>query len=436
MPEFSSLDELPAAGDAVREHIDTIVRTAVFAKDAAVRDAARRLIRAAAPRFGVRTASIQNLYDAFGRGEVKGFTVPAINVRMMTYDTARAICRAAVALDTGAVIFELANSEMGYAAMDTFEYFTVIAAAAIREGFQGPLFVQGDHYQFKPAKFKENRDKELQRLKDLAKAALDAGYRNIDIDASTLVDLSHDTVGEQQRDNYEMTAELTRFIRAHQPAGVTVSVGGEIGEVGAKNSTVEELRAYVDGYLDLLEGVKPCSKISVQTGTTHGGLPRPDGSVADVAIDFDALQQLSAAARGYGMGGAVQHGASTLPDDLFDHFPKRTTLEIHLATGFQNLIYDHPRFPKELRAEMYDHAGKHHADERKKGYTDEQFLYKARKYAIGPFKRACWDLPADTREAIGRDLQAKFEFLFRQLGVPKTREVVDKHVKPVADIAG
>jgi len=34
----------------------------------------------------------------------------------------------------------------------------------------------------------------------------------------------------------------------------------------------------------------------------------------------------------YGMAGAVQHGASTLPAELFDRFPKLGACEIHLAT--------------------------------------------------------------------------------------------------------
>ena len=43
------------------------------------------------------------------------------------------------------------------------------------------------------------------------------------------------------------------MIRDLEPAGITISVGGEIGEVGGKNSTVEELRAFMDGYREVLE---------------------------------------------------------------------------------------------------------------------------------------------------------------------------------------
>ena len=73
--------------------LDSLVWTAVFG-NAEVRDTCRHRIRQAAASLGILPASILPLYQARGRGEVSGFTVPAINVRMLSYDTARAACRA------------------------------------------------------------------------------------------------------------------------------------------------------------------------------------------------------------------------------------------------------------------------------------------------------------------------------------------------------
>ena len=77
---------------------------------------------------------------------------------------------------------------------------------------------------------------------------------------------------------------------------MTISVGGEIGEVGKKNSTVEELRAYLDGYRRELDaagaGRAGISKVSVQTGTSATAACRcPDGGVAEVKLDFDVLRR-------------------------------------------------------------------------------------------------------------------------------------------------
>ncbi|MEZ4517810.1 MAG: hypothetical protein R3C44_13650 [Chloroflexota bacterium] len=149
----------------------------------------------------------------------------------------------------------------------------------------------------------------------------------------------------------------------------------------------------------------------------------PDGTLAQVSVDFDTLRDLSATARkDYGMGGAVQHGASTLPPNAFSKFPEVGTVEIHLATNFQNIIFD--QLPESVVATAYDYIRNNHKDEWKEGKTEEQFLYSARKRAIGHFKQAWWDLSPAQQEAIGNVLQEQFEFLFDQLNVGDTKDVV------------
>jgi fructose/tagatose bisphosphate aldolase len=417
------------------EIVDGLAFEAVFAEDAAVREAARWVIWSASQALGCGSASIHDLYRARGRGEVDAtrFTVPAINVRAATYLTARQAFAAALERDAATVIFEIAKSEMAYTDQRPAEYAAVVLAAAIREGWRTPVFLQGDHFQFNATKWAADPGPELEGIQDLTREAIGAGFLNIDIDSSTLVDLSRPTVPEQQRVNAENTAALTRLIRELQPAGVTISIGGEIGEVGKTNSTEEELRAYLDGYLALLGGgIEPISKVSIQTGTSHGGVPMPDGSVAEVSIDFDTLRRLSTVAREeYGMAGCVQHGASTLPEEAFHHFPANGAAEIHLATGFQNILYDGGGLPDDLRAEMMEWCRVNTADERKDGETHEQFLYKTRKKAIGPFKRRLWTLPEAASDQIGANLRAKFGLLFDELGIAGTRAEVERVVTPV-----
>jgi hypothetical protein len=70
--------------------------------------------------------------------------------------------------------------------------------------------------------------------------------------------------------------------------------------------------------------------------------------------------------------------------------------------------------------------------ERTPGETEEQFLYKTRKKAIGPFKRQLWTLPEDSAAEIAANLRAKFGHLFDELGIAGTRELVERHVRPVA----
>jgi len=418
------------------ELIDDLIYTAIFSSDQATQEAARWLIRRAGVACGIVSASIQPIYDVMGKGELKGFTVPAINLRGLTYDAAQAVFRAAIKGQVGPVIFEIARSEIDYTSQRPMEYICAVTAAAVKTGYSGPIFLQGDHFQINAKKFAADAAKETQAVKNLIWEAIEAGFYNIDIDTSTLVDLSKATIKEQQKLNYSLAAELTTMIRDLEPEKITVSVGGEIGEVGGKNSTVEELQAYMEGYLEELkkggDSLKGISKISVQTGTTHGGVPLADGSVAKVKIDFEVLQKLSDVARSqYGLSGAVQHGASTLPDEAFDRFPAMGTAEIHLATGFQNIIYDSSNFPKDLKEKMYEYMKTEFKSEWKEKDTEEQFIYKTRKKGFGPFKQELWNLPAQTREKLGAELEKQFTFLFDKLKVTSTQKIVEKYVQPV-----
>jgi fructose/tagatose bisphosphate aldolase len=415
------------------EGVRSLVWSATFSEDPGVVEVARWVIWEASQILGAPSASIHELYMARGRGEVSGFTVPAVNLRTQVFDMAATMCRAAESMDAGAVIFELARSEQEYTFQRPGEYITSVLAGCIHAGWRGPVFVQGDHYQFNAAKYAADPAATTEAIRKATRDAIGVGYGNIDVDSSTLVDLSQPTVEDQQRVNFERAAEISALIREVQPEGLTVSIGGEIGEVGKQNSTEEELRTYLRGYratLDRLAGPSApgLSKVSVQTGTSHGGVPLPGGGVAQVKLDFGTLERLSVIAREHGLAGAVQHGASTLPDELFHHFPKVETAEIHLATGFQNLLYEHPAFPKDLLLRIHSWCGANTADERKPGEPDEVFIYKTRKKALGPFKRELWEL--STKDEILASQEEKLRFLFDKLNVGGTRSMIEKYIKP------
>ena len=411
------------------DRMDALVRAAVFG-ETDEKEHARWLLWEIGQAVGVQPASIHDLYIARGRGEIHGFTVPAINVRGLSYDTARSIFRSAIKMKAGAFILEIARSEIGYTEQRPSEYVSVMIGAALREGYLGPLFIQGDHFQVNAKKWKVDAKTEVDAVKTLVKEAVSAGFYNIDIDTSTLVDLSKESLDEQQRPNYEVGIDILRTVRAVEPKGVTISAGGEIGEVGTENSTEPELRAFMDGFNRTLpQGMAGLSKISVQSGTSHGGVVLADGSIAAVKLDLDTLERLSAVARGeYSLAGAVQHGASTLPDTSVNNFPKREVAEIHLATNFQTMLFD--ALPAKLRDEVYGWLRENAKDERKEKDSDEQFFYKTRKKALGPFKRKFWDLPAEVKAKLGKAYDEKFDFLFEQLAIGGTSRYVMRYVRP------
>jgi fructose/tagatose bisphosphate aldolase len=423
-PEFKDLE-------LFRNKIaDNLADTLILSHSLHLKKLCYWLASEAAYKFGIFPASILHLYEARAKEGFTHFTVPAINLRTLTYDSARAAFRAVKKINAGSFIFEIARSEIGYTEQRPREYASCLLLAAIREGFRGPLFIQGDHFQANAKNFLADRDKEVNQLKGLISEAIDAGFYNIDIDSSTLVDLTKSDIDEQQKSNYELCALLTKHIRSLQPEGIEVSVGGEIGEVGGKNSTPQELRKFMEGYTSRIRGIKGISKISIQTGTSHGGVVLPDGSMAEVQLDLDTLKRLSQVARTeFGLAGAVQHGASTLPKEAFHHFPEFECAEIHLATQFQNFVYDY--FPSSLKEKIYTWLHKNHRNEKKPDQTDAQFIYKTRKKALGPFKEEIYTLPFDLKNTIALRLEEEFSFLFEQLNIKDTKLLVDKYIRPV-----
>ncbi len=410
--------------ETLQSRIDELVYEAVFGeeKEKKLIELQNKLKEA-----GITPKSIYPLYKKFSEGFL-GFTVPAVNIRGMTYHVARRFFRVAKRLKVGAVIFEIAKSEMGYTKQSSLEYATVIMAAAFKEEYPAPVFIQGDHFQLNRKAFFSNPEREKKGLKSLIKEAVSAGFYNIDIDASTLVVLEEKEVKAQQKWNYETTAELAEFTRSIEPSGITINLGGEIGEIGGHNSTPEELRAFLNGFKECFKIKAPgISKISVQTGTSHGGVVLPDGKVAKVNLDFDTLKTLSRIAREeYGLAGAVQHGASTLPEDYFHLFPENECVEVHLATGFQNFLYDHPALPKEFKEKIYSYLKAHFQNEWKEGMTEAQFLYKTRKKGFGIFKKEWWDLTEEVKEKILSDMEALIEKIFKALNIQGTIEIISQ----------
>jgi fructose/tagatose bisphosphate aldolase len=412
----------------VRNNIEQLVRTAAVG-EGTDKSVAQWLVRECAQELGIFPASIHDFYLARGRGDVRDdFTVPAMNLRSLPFNAAKAVFRAALEVDAKAIIFEIARSEIGYTAQPPAEYAANIFAAAIAEGYQGPVFLQGDHFQVSAKRYATNPKVEITTIRELCRDSLAAGFFNIDIDTSTLVDLSRSTIPEQQEINFSLCADFATYVRAVEPRGVKTSLGGEIGEVGGQNSTEPELRAFMDGFQEQFQMTTPgeegLSKISIQTGTSHGGVVLPDGSIAQVSVDFDTLRVLSAVAKEYGMGGAVQHGASTLPEEAFTSFAQANALEVHLATGFQNILYD--RLPNDLRQEIYAYLRENHSDERKADQTEEQFYYKTRKRALGPFKAQLWDMPDEYKESIESAWEEQFRLLFERLNVGETKADVKR----------
>ncbi len=405
--------------------INDLIYNALFHSDPTIKETSQELILRIAKLCHAKLCSIYPLYKAIGQRKVEGFVVPAINVRALTFDIACRIFQMMKKHQIGVVIFEIARSEMKYTQQTPQEFSLCILAAAIKENYNGPIFLQGDHFQFSRDKFLQDKDEEINNLQHLIIEAIEAGFYNIDIDASTLVDLSKHDIAEQQKLNSEMTALLTGYIRKNQPTDVTISIGGEIGHIGDRNSTLSDFEAFMYQYLQRITSIG-ISKVSVQTGSSHGGTPLPDGTLKEVTLDFSVLKSIGEIAKDkYHLAGAVQHGASTLPLSDFDEFKNNNTVEVHLATALQNSIYDH--LPEGIKNDMTAWVMTNLSQDKASDQTEEQFIYKNRKKAFGPFKRALWDLEEEEKEPILGQIEFYLTPIFTKIGIINTKDLTDSY---------
>lgn len=406
----------------VASSIGVLARFAAFGTDD-VRKTAHRFTWEIARASGIYPASIEALYRQFGSGEISGLTVPAMNMRAIAFQSARGVFAAMRELNVAAAIFELSRGEIGFTGQRPLEYATVILCAAIAEGHTGPVFLQGDHFQVSASRFAENPQAEIAAVESLIAEAISAGFFNIDIDTSTLVDLSQSDVDAQQKPNYALSARLANFARQAEPDGVTVSLGGEIGEVGENNSTVAEVEAYLHGFAaDTPDGQPGLTKLSIQSGTRHGGNVLADGSFGDMPIEFDLIDTLSMTCRDrYRLAGCVQHGASMLTLEKISKLPDAGCIEVHLAAAFLNAVYDN--LPGELVRRADDWARENHSDEWKSGWSEAQFLHHARRYPVRPFKQEWWQATG-CHEAVRNAVNQSATAYFKALRVENSRDLV------------
>lgn len=414
----------------LRTHgIDSLVYLSVFGSPER-QVAARWLIWETAQALEILPSSIDELYNASTHDRIaRRFTTPAMNLRAMTYDLARAAFHAAIKSGVSAFMFELSRGEMVHTAQRPAEYTSVILAAAIKEGYRGPVFLQADHLQVNAYDFRTRTDAELDGLRSLIRESLHAGFYNIELDTSTLTAPDRPTVEEQQRNNYELCATLTDYVRSLQEPGVTVAVGGEIGDVATHNTEVQELRVFMDHLQRRLHHHPGLSKLSVRVGTSTGGLVLPDGTLATPQIDFERLKELSTVAQNAFELGVAQHGASTLPAEMLHRFVESGAVEVHLATAFQNQLFN--LLPASLLSGIQLWLRQNCISLRQPGDTEAQFFHKTHRMATGPFKKQLWNLPEDQRAHIRQVFESRFSELYRQLAVEHTRDIVASVVTPL-----
>ncbi|MFH1286342.1 MAG: class II fructose-bisphosphate aldolase [Candidatus Magasanikbacteria bacterium] len=411
------------------EFIYTLQFNASVNENEEVKHAAQQWIFAIADAMNITSGSNHEFYLEKQQGKHQFFTVPAVNSRMVTFHTIRAALRSAEALEIPHIIFELALSEVGYTGQQKDEYAALVKAAYISLGLsERTVYLQADHYQLDPKKYAEDADAEMKRIQDAITFALEHGVYNIDIDSSKFETAnSNKTDRENQAENARLTATLLHFIRNYESEHelpCTVSVGGEVGEVGGENTRYPQVNAYLELIKEEMERLGSdqfvgLDKVSINVGSAHGGVLGPDGQPLDsIPLDFTAHHDLYMMAKDPMSERehviSVQHGASTLPKHYFPLFPAMHVAEIHLATGFQNVVWEtlekkDTQLFETMKSEVMNRCGEKVAAHE----TEAIGFMKERKRVTEFFKRDL--LLSNSIEAIEQALENEFAEIFHSL---------------------
>ena len=89
-----------------------------------------------------------------------------------------------------------------------------------------------------------------------------------------------------------------------------------------------------------------------------------------------------------------------------------------------NMFYDNG--PKGLISKMYLYLDENFQSNRNPDMTDEQFYYKIRKNAIGPFKKEIYLLDENFKSQMEYLWYMKFKYLFQSLNIQGTKDLVDE----------
>lgn len=423
-----TIEKINDADTLQNSTIYTLQFNASVSENEATKKIAIDMINQIAAAMNIATGSNCDFYEKKAAGEHQFFTVPAINTRMVTFHKTRAAVRAAEALQLPHIIFELALSESGYTAQEADEFVALLKAAYISLGLSGhTIYAQADHYQFDPKKYAADAYAEFERIKNKTLLALENGIYNIDIDASKFETVdTNKTDRENQAENARLTAELFHVIREYEKQNslpCTVSVGGEVGEVGGENTKYPQVSAYLELVDEISKekgsgDAKGLSKVSINVGSAHGGVLGPDGQPLDtVPLNFQAHHDLymkGTDPRNSGHIISVQHGASTLPKKYFPLFPAMHVGEIHLATGFQNVVWSvlETEDP-ELYNTMKDRVKQDFGDKVANYDTEAIWFMKERKRVTKFFKKELLLSPAVP--TIEKELEKEFSTIFHSL---------------------
>jgi len=323
----------------------------------------------------------------------------ACNPRI-TIGVAKAVFKAAKDLDA-ALIMELARTEcnhkVGYTGL-TPATFSENLKKANEEVAHDIWVLHADHIGVK-----KGTSEEIQEIKEMISAQIEAGYTSFAIDASHLFNFEGKTIEEELEPNIKATIELANYIKERM-AGKDFGLEVEVGEIGRKDSEgmvltkPEEAVTFIRKLNEA--GIKP-NLIAIANGSIHGNIYDEHGNpIAQTTINIEQTKAVAKALRDAGFDVRIaQHGITGTPLEIIrERFPHGDILKGNVATLFQNIVFDSLKtYHNDLWQEMFDWVIKNKPIEGKK---PEEVFGKNGKYAIKEFFDKIYSMSDECKQEI------------------------------------
>ncbi len=401
-----------------RQVIDDLIENALFHPSEQLRYLCHWLIRRIAAAEVIYPASAGSMHDRFRRELMGRAAVPVFGMRVLTYDSARACFQAARERSAVAFMFELSDGAMGYPAPNPTAFASSVLAAAVKEHYQGPVFLSAGWIRADEEAWRRDRDGEISRLRTEAQSAAEAGFFNFHFSAASLIATEKPTHAEQQRRNYRTCGELSNFVREIDPPGITSSVSGELGQLPDGTEAVPMMRAFLNGYLGEFtrRGSTLPSHVALSANVVEGVEPGPP---LDVVTDLAEIGQ-----REYDVGLAVRDLPRDYPENHYEALIRAGATTLQLAPHVDDWVFDDEAFPTALKEDIYRWADGQAPGLRRPGEGDQPFLYRARRAALDAFATRLWEMPEVTRKALREAQTLRFHDLFDRFGVRNSAGMV------------
>jgi len=359
------------------------------------------------------------MFDALKNTEM---IIMACNTRI-TKGVVKGIMRAAKK-DDAAVIFELAKSESdlegGYTGLKPAEFCSRVTQVAQEVGHDIAV-LHADHITVQ-----KGTPEEVDDVKKLIKAQIDAGYQSYAVDASYLFNLTGKTLEEELALNVKVTTELVNYIQDNMdgPFGLEV----EVGEIGRKDTSGMVLTQPEEAvsFISTLKknGIAP-HLLATANGSAHGNTFDASGKLIEqVSIDIAQTIKVGEALEKFDVH-IAQHGITGTPVKIIkEHFPKKYLRKGNVGTHWMNLVWKVlEKEEPELYKKIWDWTLKNHS---KPGKSDAEVFGKSSKLAIKVFFEEIDNVKESTTKIIEENAYKEARIFFDAFNAQGSAAIVRK----------